>query len=368
MKKSTWLWLLLISALVASAFFVSRLEACGVVRITAQDGTIISARTMEFGVDLHYGLVSMPRGRDFTSPAPGSQTGGLKWRNKYGYLGVDVMGEDQVVCDGLNETGLSFSALWYDPDTQYQSVLAGENSRALANLLIGSWILGNFSTVDEVRAGLAKVKVFAFVPPKMAQTLPAHIAVQDAKGGSIVVEFEQGQVHIYDNPLGIMTNAPNFPWQVTNLRNYVGMSNAMAKPADFAGINLLPTGHGSGMLGLPGDITPPSRFVRLAVMNHFADPAADAPGALNLAEHIISAVDIANGMVVDRDAQGNITSSETTQWVSFRDLTNKIYYYRTYDSFTLRKIDLKQLDFTAEKTLPLSGDPEAVIDITGRLK
>ena len=365
----------------AGVFFVSalvfllfssgggRLEACSVLKVTSQDGTIISARTMEFGYDVQSAVVAIPRGKKFVSPAPPIQKNktGLSWKNQYGYVGIDVFGEEVAVFDGLNEAGLAFSALWYEKDTQYQDVAPHETDQALAHTLLGSWILGNFATVGEVKEAIKKIKVFGLPVPKMGIP-PIHIAVYDEKGGAIVIEYDQGQLHIYDNPLGIMTNAPTFPWMMTNLRQYVGMSVEMAKPQDYAGVELLPTGHGSGMFGLPGDITPPSRFVRMAVMTHFAAPVPDAQGALNLAQHIIYTLDITKGMVVDKDSSGKIVSSETTQWVSFRDLTNKIFYFRTYDNFTLRKIDLNQLDFTTVQATPLTADDELIIDVTERLK
>ena len=167
-----------------------------------------------------------------------------------------------------------------------------------------------------------------------------------------------------------MTNAPNFPWMLTNLRNYVGMSNDQIPPSAFGGKIYASTGHGAGMFGLPGDLTPPSRFVRMAVTLKFADQAENAEGLLNLAQHVISSLHIVRGMAVDRDKSGKITASETTQWSAFRDLTNRVYYYRTYDNFNLRKIDLKKLNFDADKvkTIAMFADKELVIDITDRAK
>ena len=342
-----------------------RLEACSVLKVTSQDGTIISARTMEFGNDVQSSVVVIPRGKEFVSPAPQSETG-ISWINQYGYVGINIFGDETVVLDGLNEAGLACSGLWYEKDTRYQDVTADEAGHALAHVFLSSWILGNFATVGEVEEAITSIKVFGIVVPQMGMAPPLHIAVYDKNGGAIVIEYDQGELHIYDNPLGIMTNAPNFPWMMTNLRQYVGMSVSMAQPQDYTGIELLPTGHGSGMLGLPGDITPPSRFVRMAIMTHFADSVPDARSGLNLAQHIIYSLDITKGMVVDRDSSGNIISSETTQWVTFRDLTNKIFYFRTYDNFTLRMIDLNRLDFTTGRTISMTGDDEVIIDITNR--
>lgn len=246
-----------------------------------------------------------------------------------------------------------------------------EQSAALANVMLGSWILGNFSSVAEAAKAIQQVKVFGRKNPDIGgAVIPGHFILHDAAGGCVVIEYENGELHLYDNPLGIMTNAPNFPWMLTNLRNYVGMKNSMAQAQEFAGFQVNPTGHGSGMFGLPGDISPPSRFVRMAVMARFTDKPRDAREALNLAQHMVSSLHIVRGMAVDRDQQGKVTASETTQWSSFRDLTNRIYYFRTYDNFTLRKIDLKKLSFSGQNvtSIGMYDDEETVIDVTHRAR
>jgi choloylglycine hydrolase len=343
-------------------------KACSVFRVMAKDGTIISGRTMEFGHDMNYATIVVPRNKTFTSPAPDGITA-LKWKTKFGYVASNVLGKEDGISDGLNEAGLSFSLLWYDGDMQWQSVSSKDESPALANIVFGSWVLGNFSTVREAAEAIAKVKVFGIKNPELGGAiLPAHFILHDAKGDCIVIEYEKGDLHIYDNPLGIMTNAPNFPWMLTNLRNYVGMNTGMLPPATFGGKTFNTTGHGSGMFGLPGDITPPARFVRLAVMTKFADETVNAESALNLAQHIVSSLHIVRGMAVDRDKAGKIVASETTQWSTYRDMTNRVYYFRTYDNFNLRKIDLKKLDFNAAKikTIPMFADKEIIVDMTQR--
>jgi choloylglycine hydrolase len=251
--------------LLVCVLLMSMASACTVFKVTAKDGTIISPRTMEFGTDLKSSVDVVPRGMAFESPAPDNKAG-IKWNVKYGYVGIDAFGQFGMALDGLNEAGLAYSALWYETDTKWQEVGPGEDSMALAHILLGPWILGNFATVDEVKEGLKKVKVWGAMIPEMGMAPPLHTAVYDAQGGCIVIEYDYGQMHVYDNPIGVMTNAPNFPWQVTNLRNYVGMSPEPAIPHNYPGMDLKHTGHGSGMLGLPGDITPPSRFVKMAVL------------------------------------------------------------------------------------------------------
>ncbi len=369
MKRNLSRIIVLCALVVAATFSADISGACSVFRVIAKDGTIISGRTMEFGFDMQYSLMLVPRGKEFTSPAPDGGTG-LNWKARYGYVANNVLGIEQVITDGLNEEGLAYSGLWYETDTKWQQIGPGEKKTALAHVMFGSWVLGNFATVEELKKGIGKVKVFGLYIPQMKMAMPLHAAIQDAKGGSVVVEYENGEARVYDNPIGVMTNAPNFPYMVTNLRNYIGMSPTKLEAKEFGGVKLDPTGHGSVMWWLPGDITPPSRFVRLAVMTRFAEQQDNGEKALNLAQHIVSAIHIMKGMVVDRAADGKIIASETTQWSSYRDLTNRVFYFRTYDNFNMRKIDLKKLDFTSFtlKSTPMYGDVEVIKDLTDRLR
>ena len=81
----------------------------------------------------------------------------------------------------------------------------------------------------------------------------------------MVIEYVNGAAHVYDNPIGVFTNSPAFDWHITNLRNYVNLSPINVAPVKLSGKTLKGLGQGSGLLGLPGDYTPPSRFVRAAV-------------------------------------------------------------------------------------------------------
>jgi choloylglycine hydrolase len=354
---------------IVSVICVTTSYACMSFRVTAKDGNIMIGRTMEMGVDCQWKIAVVPRNMQFTSPAPGGKNG-LTWKSKYGYVAVVGFGMDDMVADGINEAGLSFGGLWYEPDTKYQEVGPGEEQRALAQTMSGAWILGNFSTVDELKQAVAGIKVFGYVVPALHMAPPAHGIIYDASGKCVVMEFGGGKVELYDNPWGILTNAPDFPWHINHLRQYIGINNENPKPREMAGHKFVPTGHGAGMIGLPGDLTPPSRFVRLGVTTYFADQPENAEKALNLSQHIVNAFNIVSGMAVDRDSQGKVVAKETTQWASFRDLKNKVFYYQTYENTDLRKVDLKKLDFTSEKPkfIEMYGDTQSVKDVTGAAK
>ena len=349
--------------LIVCLLMAASVSACTVFKVTAKDGAIVSPRTMEFGYDIKSDVVVVPRGKAFMSPAPDNSKG-LTWQGKYGYVGIDAFGDNDAVFDGINEAGLAFSALWYDSSMKWQVVPKGENDKALGHMLAGSWVLSNFSTVDQVRAGFKDIYLYGMYIPPMKQTPPMHFSVYDASGGAIVVEVDNGEVNVYDDPIGVMTNAPEFPWHLTNLRNYVKMSPQQPTPVKYSGITLKQMGHGSGMIGLPGDITPPSRFVKIAVLTRYADQPKDAAGALKLSRHIMNNVDIPMGIAIDLDKSGKEIYSEWTQWTTFRDLKNRVFYFTTYDNSNFRKVDLKQLDLSKAATFSMSADKEVIVDLT----
>ncbi|MBI5248923.1 MAG: choloylglycine hydrolase family protein [Desulfomonile tiedjei] len=361
--------LLSFAALIILMVCVTESYSCMSFRVTAKDGNIMIGRTMEFGVDSQWKLAVVPRNMQFTSPAPGGKNG-LTWKNKHGYVAVVGWGMDTMVSDGLNEAGLSFGGLWYEPGVKYQDVAPGEESRALAQTMSGAWILGNFSTVDELKQAVTEIKVFGYVVPALHMSPPAHGIIYDANGKCVVMEFGDGKVNLYDNPLGILTNAPDFPWHVNHLRQFIGMSDENPKARDMAGVKLIPTGHGAGMIGLPGDLTPPSRFIRLGITTHFADKPENADKALNVSQHIVNAFNIVSGMVVERSPEGKILARETTQFATFRDLKSKVFYFQTYENLDLRKVDLRKLDFAGDKVkfINMYGDGQSVKDITDSAK
>jgi choloylglycine hydrolase len=144
------------------------------------------------------------------------------------------------------------------------------------------------------------------------------------------------------------------------------MKPELPNPITVDDYTLYPTGHGSGMFGVPGDYTPPSRFVRLAMLTYYADKQVDALSNLSLSQHIINTFDIPFGIIVDKSPEGKITTNESTQWVTIRDITNKIMYFRTYDNMDLRKIDFSKIDFNAKtvRRIPMYGSKQNIIDIT----
>jgi choloylglycine hydrolase len=356
--KKTILFSIVLSLLVQSTSF-----ACTDFLVKAKDGSAVVARSMEFALDTKSNIRFFPKGDRIQSVIPKGPKG-ISWLSKYDYLGIDAFEKENIV-DGLNEKGLSVGGLFFT-GSEYQKA---EPGKSLALTDLAKWLLGNFETVDEVKRAIKAINVVGVYLPALKQVPGVHLAVHDANRNSIVIEFIKGEQKIYDNPVGVMTNQPTFDWQLTNLRNYISLDNQDNKPKILGEFEIESTGSGNGWFGLPGDWTPPSRFVRTALFVHKAPQPKNATEALNLANHISYTVDIPNGLIETHLMPG-ILLPELTQWVVLKDLNNKILYYRSYNDGTLKMVDMKKLKLSgsAEKSISMDDENATVTDKTAELQ
>jgi len=317
----------------------------------------INGRSMEFGRPLHSRLFFRAAGHRYAPDLPGT-TYRYAWTGSYGFVSLNTTGLP-IPVDGLNTEGLSTGVLWL-PGSRYQEIT--DPSKGLPVDRFCQWLLSSFATCREVRKALADGVVQVGLPTALTSLLPVHFPVHDATGESIVVEFIDGEVHVHDNPVGVLTNDPPFPWHLQNLRTYADLSPDDRKSAEFNGYAVEQTGHGTGMMHLPGDSTPPSRFVRAAAMTGFARPVDTHDAATALAFHVLNTVDIPDG--TSRDG----AAADHTQWVTVKDLERRIYAVRFYDSPQVYSVDLRGIDLGAldGKQVDVPHTPIS-IDLSGTL-
>ncbi|OGC03847.1 hypothetical protein A2276_08355 [candidate division WOR-1 bacterium RIFOXYA12_FULL_43_27] len=324
---------------------------CTDFQIKAKDDSVVIGRSMEFPADLKSNVVVVPRGIQ---------------NSKYAFIAIDALEIKNCYVDGFNEKGLSFDGLMFT-GAEYQAPIPGKVVY-LNNLT--SWVLGNFATVDEVKKALPQITI-SESPIKKVKDLGMHFAVHDALGKNLVIECINGEIKVYDNPIGVMTNRPEFDWHINNLRNYINLDSRDKKPKTINGQKIEPTGVGSGMLGLPGDWTPPSRFVRTALCLNAALQPKNSAEAVNLAEHILNIVDIPKGVVKEPTAFPFVDLYGNAQWVIIKDLTNKVLYYKTYDNTAWKTIDLKKFNLDPGnpiKSVSIGEKDPACLDMSGKLK
>jgi choloylglycine hydrolase len=316
--------------------------ACTGISLKAGDGAAIRGRTLEFGFPMQSKILVVPAGKEMSGTLPDGGKG-LSYTTRYAVIGANALGLP-VILDGINDQGLSVGLFYFPGYAKYADATKENASHALAPQEFGIWALANFATVDEVRAAVKDIVLVPTPAPGLGSpqgaVAGAHFFLQDKSGKSLVVEPVDGTLKVHDAPLGVMTNAPTYDWHMTNLAAYINLSVKDIDSAKVGPVTLSAFGSGAGMLGLPGDFTPPSRFVRAVAFSQSAAPNATADDAVLSAFHILNQFDIPEGSVVN-SAIGKPVD-EITEWTSVADLKNLRWYFRTHSDQSIRVVDLKQ--------------------------
>jgi choloylglycine hydrolase len=299
--------------------------ACTGISLKAKDGAAIRGRTLEFGFPMQSNMSG-------TLPDGGK---GLSYTSRYAVVGANALNPP-------------------------------ENARhAIAPHEFGLWVLANFASVDEVKEGVKSIVVVPTPAPGLGSpkgiVAGAHFFVQDKTGKSIAVEPVDGTLKVHDAPLGIMTNAPTYDWHMTNLQNYINLSVKDVESAKLGPLTLPAFGSGTGLKGMPGDFTPPSRFVRAAIYGQSAAPNDTAEDAVLSLFHILNQFDIPKGSVQSSAIGGTV--DEITEWTSVADLKNLRWYFRTFGDQSIRMVDLKEAVDAAKgemRTIEMEGTTQTI--------
>ncbi len=267
-----------VAVVILAQVFVCQLSvrACTGITIKPRDGSIIFARTLEFAVDIKSRIIIIPRGKEYVGTAPGEQPG-FRWKSRYGIVGANAFGLP-VTVDGLNEQGLHVGLFYFPGFTKYQEIKADDAGKALAPWELGVFLLGTCPNVEAAIAAAKEVQVGEVVQKDMGFVPGVHFILTDAGGKSVVLEYVGGELKVHANPLGVLTNSPTFDWHMTNLSNYVSLTAKNIEKTDLGGKEIKGLGQGSGMLGLPGDFTPPSRFVRAVAFSQTCPAGCKSQG------------------------------------------------------------------------------------------
>lgn len=183
-----------------------------------------------------------------------------------------------------------------------------------------------------------------------------HDFVGDPTGDTLVIEVVDKQMQLYDAPLGVITNAPPYDWHVTNLRNYLNLSATELPKQTVAETDFAPLGAGSGMLDLPGDFTPPSRFIRAVAFTQSARATTGGYDAVRETFRILDNFNVlAHAVTNGEEEEGGLVLS-VTQLTSAVDMAAQRFYFHTQHNRRVRMIDLNTVDFDA-----LGGEPVTLL-------
>jgi choloylglycine hydrolase len=326
---------------------------CTGIRLTTTAGVVVHARTVDFAEEIRSDVIVVPRRYELIGTAPGGHPG-MTWTSTHAAIGTNTHGLPLLI-DGVNEHGLAVSAFYHPGYAEYHAVRPDDAPRTLAPLDLPIWVLTRFASMDDAVAGVHEVCVGSAVFAPWGCVPPLHYVMHDVTGHCVVIEYIDHELRVHDNPLGVVTNAPEFGWHITNLRNYVNRTATDIPKISADALRLFGTGEVIRMPGLPGDFTPPSRFVRAATFSQAALPVDTPEEAVQQAFHILANCEIPRGAV--RWRHGDRLVCDYTQYTSAIDTANRRFYFHTYGNRRVRMADLMKmkLDASTLTTFPMDG-------------
>lgn len=337
---------------------------CTGVRLGCANG-VVAGRTAEFGMLLEYDVLFLPVGTALSSVLPKGT--GKTWTSTHAALGTATFGAMSIM-DGVNDAGLMAAAFYFAGQAAYADPATVDPGRSLNPTDVPHYILTTCASIDEALAAIADITVVDVTVDGWGSAAPPlHYQLIDATGRHVAVEpTHAGTLQVTENPTGAFTNSPDLPFHLLNLTQYMNISPETVQSSSVFGTTVTATGMGSGGLGLPGDYSPPSRFVRAAFFaaNH-PEPSTTIDGVQELF-HVLNAFDIPMGAARVGD------SSDFTQMTVARDSHELTYAWRTYGDQRIRQVNMRQLMelATSPVRVPMTnitGDESTIDDVTGHM-
>lgn len=309
----------------------------------------VVVRTEEFPTSLNSEFIVIPRNTELDGIT-----------SKYGIYGFNAFGIDNGLIEGANEHGLTISVLWYDAkDKGYQK------DGKLTPHTFSYYALANAKTVAELVALINEHGIGDIAFEAFGMTLPLHWAVTDETGASIVIEPTVDGIKIYDNNVNVMTNAPSFDWHLQNLANYVNVGADQVHSATFGSETVKATGVGSGGLGLPGDFTPVSRFIRAAHLVDTAVPVEKSSEAVISGWNIINNINISKGNTYTKPIAKGDDGLNYNQWTSAIDTTTCEASWRTWNDPRIVGVNACEIGFDNDDIVRFELNYDAPVTFSG---
>lgn len=306
---------------------------CTHITLSSKDSKFLAARTMDFSYELEPVMALYQRNYPLQFEYLGTTD-----KPHYAFMGLSKNVGTYICADGVNEYGLSVAELYFEDYAFYsESPVENKTNVGVTELLI--WFLAYCKNTQEAIDALDHLQVVAQNLEFIGGTPPLHWVLQDATGHSVIIEITVNGVEIHENKLGVLTNSPNYQWHLTNVRSYIGLDPTHVEPREIYGMKFKPFGQGSGTFGLPGDLTPPSRFIRALYAKLSIVKPETAEDLVVAASHVLNSVDIPKGSVITQRA-----SMDYTQYTSYINCTDMTYTYRLYNDLSAKTVVLDDME------------------------
>ncbi len=302
------------------------------------------ARTMDFSFELEGKPVFIPRNYSWGPKRSTSRT------TAYSFIGTGRKLTNYLVTDGVNEKGLAVAELYFPNEAKYHTSSSKEKLNLCPHELI-MWLLGEVANIHELRDKISDVQLVEDTAPLLETVLPLHFIVTDPTGETVVIETNSGEIELKDNPVGVMTNSPEFEWHLKNLNNYVSVQPENFSEKKLGEYLLRPFGNGTGTVGLPGGYTSPERFVRAAYLRNYTEKTQHSSESVNTLFHLLNNVSLIKGTSIKSDG-----SVSYTQYRAVFDTKRRKYYfspYYTQEIFSLTLSDQLAKEKSARVFAPL---------------
>lgn len=244
---------------------------CTALTLQIENGDILFGRTMDFSYVLTPEHIHVPTGTALIS-----STGNSSYPCLYSFHGTGQYLPNPVFADGVNDAGLAVAALYFPGYAAYDEVPFPPSSHLLrlAAFDVVAFVLGFCKNVEQAVSFLQDAQIVGIKDPITESISPLHWIMTDRSARCIVAEKTKEGLSIHENPIGVLTNSPDFSWHLTNLRNYKNVTSSQGTIATWTeDVTLSPFGQAAGTIGLPGDFTSPGRFVRTSwLLSHAKKP------------------------------------------------------------------------------------------------
>ena len=257
--------------------------------------------------------------------------------------------------DATNEKGLSMAGLNFPENADYKQEAEGKDNVTPFEFI--PWILGQCSTIKEVKELLGRINLININFSEKLPLSPLHWMISD-RNESITVESVKEGMKIYDNPVGILTNNPTFDIQIFNLNNYVNITREVPENRFSSAIALDVYSRGMGGIGIPGDLSSSSRFVKAAFTKLNSVSGTSESESISQFFHILGSVNQERGCV--RLAEDTY---EITIYSSCCNVDKGVYYYKTYENSQITGVDMhnENLDSQSIVSYPLIKEQQIKI-------
>ena len=307
--------------------------------LAVTSGNFYFGRNLDLNYEFDQKVVITPRNFTMTYKCDASNS------SHYAMIGMaTIRGGFPLYADAMNEKGLCMASLNFKDFAVYP-VGEVQGKKSLTSYEIINWVLQSNATVKEAREALKNVILVDIPLMDGVPVAPLHWLISD-KDESIVLEQTEEGLQLIDNPIGVLTNNPPFKYHLMSLRNYRNLSVDNGENTFTDKVELKPLGVGMGGIGLPGDSSPNSRFVKATFLRSHAAFGQDNEENIALFFHILDNVAMVKGTV-----NGNDGTDEYTMYTACMNGTTGDYIYKTYKHISPVKFNIFDENLDTDKLI-----------------